>query len=152
MRARVSLIALFSLPAWVVAACGPQPAPLATPTAVPPATPTITTAPTLIPPDADTPAAGICAEAESEWVTFTVSLEGPPDPRCWQVRPSQRLEIANPTPDRVVVTFAGQDHSVEPGTTVRVDQAFGSYLAPGVHFMYVTQGAGNLPEFWLLPE
>jgi hypothetical protein len=68
------------------------------------------------------------------------------------VRLWQRLEIANPTAAGVVVTFAGRDIPVEAGGVFRIDDPFGSYLAPGVHFMYVTQGTGNLPEFWLLPE
>ena len=143
MRRHLPVLIPILSAALLAVACAVQPAL--------PATPAATTAPTLIPPDADTPAAGICAETDSEWVTFTVSLEVP-DPRCWQVRPSQRLEIANPTAAAVVVTFAGRDIPTDAGATARIDEPFGSYLAPGVHFIYVTQGAGNLPEFWLLPE
>jgi hypothetical protein len=113
--------------------------------------PAATVAPTLIPADSDSPAAGICGAMDGDWVTFTVSLDVP-SPRCMQVHPVQRIEIANPTADPVVVTFAGQEIGVEPGASQRIDSPFGSYLAPGVHSLYVTQGIGNLPEFWLLPE
>jgi hypothetical protein len=134
---------LLLLAAAFFAACAPAP----TPTALP--TPTI--APTLIPADSDTPAAGICGPMDGDWVTFTVSLDVP-SPRCIQVHPGQRLEVANPTADLVVITFAGQEIAVEAGASQRIDSPFGSYLAPGVHSLYVTQGSGNLPEFWLLPE
>lgn len=148
MKRRAAGPLLFVLASWLAGACAPRPAP--TPTMIP--TESATSAPTLIPPDADTPAAGICGEAGSEWATFVVSLEGPPDPRCWQVRPHQRLEIVNPTGNPVVITFAGRELPIEAGASHRIDEAFGSYLAPGVHFIFVTQGSGNLPEFWLLPE
>jgi hypothetical protein len=88
---------------------------------------------------------------EGEAATFVVSLDVP-SPRCAQVHPSQRLEIINATAESVVVTFAGRELPVEAGGSFRIDEAFGSYLAPGVHFIYVTQGTGNLPELWLLPE
>ena len=143
MRRHLPVLIPILSAALLAVACAVQPAL--------PATPSATTAPTLIPPDADTPAAGICAETDSEWVTFTVSLEVP-DPRCWQVRPSQRLEIANPTAAAVVVTFAGRDIPTDAGATARIDEPFGAYLAPGVHFIYVAEGSGNLPELWLLPE
>ena len=143
MRRHLPVLIPILSAALLAVACAVQPAL--------PATPSATTAPTLIPPDADTPAAGICAETDSEWVTFTVSLEVP-DPRCWQVRPSQRLEIANPTAAAVVVTFAGRDIPTDAGATARIDEPFGSYLAPGVHLIYVAEGSGNLPELWLLPE
>jgi hypothetical protein len=113
--------------------------------------PTSTTPPTLIPADSDSPAAGICGAMEGETVTFAISLDVP-SPRCAQVRPSQRLEIVNTTDAPVVVTFAGRELPIEARGSFRIDEAFGSYLAPGVHFIYVTQGTGNLPELWLLPE
>jgi len=131
------------LAASLSGACATTPTPTVQPTA--------TTAPTLIPPDSDSPAAGICGLMEGDWVRFTVSLDVP-SPRCAQVRPGQRLEIANSTGDPVVVTFAGRDHPIQSGASLRIDEPFGSYLASGVHFIYVTEGTGNLPELWLLPE
>lgn len=143
MRSDLRVVSFVLIGAILALACAAVSAPTATPTATPPST--------LIPADADSPAAGICGLMEGEWVTFTVSLDVP-SPRCAQLRPSQRLEISNPTPAAVVVTFAGQDFSIEAGNNVRIDEPLGSYLAPGVHDIYVTQGSGNLPELWLLPE
>jgi hypothetical protein len=142
MPARARLL-LVLLPAAFVAACAPAP----TPTGLPPAT----IAPTLIPADSDSPAAGICGTMDGDWVTFTVFLDVP-SPRCIQVHPGQRMEIANPTAGPIVVTFAGREMAIEAGASQRIDSPFGSFLAPGVHSLYVTQGSGNLPEFWLLPE
>lgn len=139
-RARLLLVLL---PAAFVAACAPAPTPTGPPAA--------TIAPTLIPADSDSPAAGICGTMDGDWVTFMVSLDVP-SPRCMQVHPGQRIEIANPTADPVVVTFAGQQIAIEAGASQRIDAPFGSYLAPGVHSLYVTHGTGSLPEFWLLPE
>ncbi len=143
MIRRFAGLSRFVLTASMVAACAAQPTPAAPPT--------VTTAPTLVPADSDSPAAGICGPMEGDTATFVVSLDVP-SPRCAQVHPSQRLEIVNATSAAVVVTFAGRDLRVEAGASYPIDEAFGTYLAPGVHFIYVTQGTGNLPELWLLPE
>lgn len=147
MIRRVTGIPLFVLAVLLAAACAGLPAAAPAPTAPEAAT----AAPTLIPADSDSPAAGICGAMEGETATFVVSLDVP-SPRCAQVYSSQRLEIVNATPAAIVVTFAGRDLPIEAGASFRIEEAFGSYLAPGVHFIFVTQGTGNLPELWLLPS
>ena len=103
---------------------------------------------TLKPPDADSPAAGICAEPpEGDLVTIQIT-PGVPDPRCAKARPDQKLEVVNATDQPAQVTLAEFEVTLDPGEREVVDQPFGEYLAPGVHHVSIST-LGNA-ALWVL--
>lgn len=108
-----------------------------------------TPAPTLFPPDSDTPAAGICAEYEIDGVTIEIVMEGPPTPRCVVIAPSQRLEVINRTTTVVEARFAQNEFALQPDGALFIDRPFGAYLTPGVHHVRISGGVGNAPGLWL---
>ncbi len=104
--------------------------------------------PTLKPPDADYPAAGICADPpEGELVTIAIT-PGVPDPRCVRARPDQKLQVVNATEQPAQVRLAEFDATLNPGERQVFDKPFGEYLAPGVHFVSIST-LGNA-ALWLL--
>ena len=96
----------------------------------------------LATPYAQEPAAGICGMSEGTWVTVTIYPDIP-DPRCVQVRGHQKLIVVNQTPDTINVTIGPFHTSINPGEDARLDQPFGSYLAPGVHLLDVQPCCGG---------
>jgi len=143
------LMALFLGIALAAAGCS---SPSASPSTLPaegPQPTEVTPAPTLFPPDSDTPAAGICAEYETDVVTIEIVVEGPPTPRCVVIAPSQRLEVINRTTAAVEARFAQNEFALQPDETYFIDRPFGAYLAPGVHNLRISGGVGNAPELWL---
>jgi cytoskeletal protein RodZ len=105
----------------------------------------------LEPPDADLPAAGICAGTDTSVVEVVLNADVP-SPRCTEVTADQRLVVRNATTDVVTVTLADFRVTVAPGESELLDRPFGEYLAPGVH--RVSTGAlygGSGPEIWLKP-
>jgi len=105
----------------------------------------------LEPPDADLPAAGICAGTDTSVVEVVLNADVP-SPRCTEVTADQRLVVRNATTDAVTVTLADFRVTVAPGESELLDRPFGDYLAPGVH--RVSTGAlygGSGPEIWLKP-
>ncbi len=101
----------------------------------------------LTPPDAATPAAGICPPANGDVVTLVLERDAPA-PRCVAVTGDQRLELVNATTAGTVF-FAGHRIDLAAGATAQLDQPFGAFLAPGVHRVQAEQYAGSGPEVWL---
>lgn len=103
---------------------------------------------TLKPPDADLPAAGICADPpEGELVIIQIT-PGIPDPRCARARPDQKLEVVNATEEPAEVTLAEFEATLGPEERQVFDQPFGAYLAPGVHYVSIST-LGNA-SLWVL--
>jgi hypothetical protein len=96
----------------------------------------------LATPYAQEPAAGICGMAEGTWVTVTIYPDIP-DPRCVQVRGDQKLIVVNQTQDTINLSIGPFHTSINPGEDARLDQPFGSYLAPGVHLVEVQPCCGG---------
>jgi hypothetical protein len=101
----------------------------------------------LKPADSDTPAAGICASVPEAVVPINIVPGAMPDVRCMQVRPDQRLEFTNTTGDEVRLKLGRFEVTIAPGLRALLDAECGGYLAPGAHFVTVSQGA--VPEIWL---
>ncbi len=140
------------------AATGAAPSPV--PTRIPassPAPPTAApletstpTSPDLKPPDSDSPAAGICGGSPEAIVPINIVAGTMPDVRCMQVRPEQRLQFKNETGAAVRLQLGRFDVTIPPGEVALLDTPCGSYLAPGSHFVTVSEGA--VPEIWLVAE
>jgi len=116
-------------------------------------TPSLTASPeaTLAPPDAQQPAAGICADLLGELVTLEISPDVP-SPRCARVTADQHLEVVNHTQVVIVVRLAGYEAQLEPGGAFRIEAPLGSYLETGVHWLKIEDHAANAPELWLIEE
>jgi hypothetical protein len=99
-------------------------------------------------PEADFPAAGICASFTEETIRVEIRdwTDNVPDPRCIQVRAEQNLVIRNSAPE--AITFAlGKYHSmIEPGASYTIRPAFGEYLLPGAHSLHIEPYGG--PEIY----
>jgi hypothetical protein len=69
------------------------------------------------------------------------------------VSASQRLQVTNRTSDTLDVKLAQFAVHLAPGQTHLFDAPFGTYLAPGVHFVSASRypGSGGA-ELWLLPD
>jgi hypothetical protein len=109
----------------------------------------------LIPPDAEQPAAAICEHAVGPLAILLVNPDTPA-PRCLTVRSSQRLRVVNTSnhfgqPGRTVtVTFANfPPRTLRVGDATTFDRPFGEYLAPGVHFAHISLYAGGGGEVLL---
>jgi len=97
-------------------------------------------------PVSDSPAAGICGEAEGDLVTMTL-LPGIPDPRCLIVHANQRLRVVNRTEGTVKVSLAGVTQTLNPDGSYTFESEFGELLQPGVHALGVDPCCGG--ELWL---
>ena len=95
---------------------------------------------------ADSPAAGICAEFDTETVTVTIYPDIP-DPRCSLIQPEQKLEVVNAREETLLVSIGRLETELGPGESYLFDQPFGEYLAPGVHQIMVQPCCGA--ELWL---
>ena len=90
-------------------------------------------APTLIPPIASEPAAGICAGPDpADAAVVEINLDVP-NPRCLRVRPDQSLVILNRSDVEIVVRLGPYETQIPPGSEGAMPALLGSYLAPGVH-------------------
>jgi len=101
----------------------------------------------LKPPDAEQPAAGICDPGGGDVVAVNISADVP-SPRCVKVKGNQRLQVVNATDGPAQVQLAPFNVQLQPGQAQLFDASFGSYLAPGVHWLRTT--GGNGPEIWLI--
>lgn len=100
------------------------------------------------PPDANSPAAGICGRAQGP--VFSVQMDvDTPLPRCEVVKPGQRLEVVNALDRSTVVRLAHFTARLPPGEVLRIDQPFGAYLARGVHVLAISAYGGGGAELWL---
>jgi hypothetical protein len=124
------------------------PVPVASPT-FSPDIPTQTIQPTLYPADSEFPAAGICAEAQGEVIEVIISPQGPPDPRCYKVRPDQSLNFSNGTQREIDLQLAGYNIHLEIGESYLLDIPVGEFLAVGNHLIVISGGGGFAPEIWL---
>ena len=119
-----------------------SPTPVATATATP-------TAIAQKPADADSPAAGICADVPAgDVVTVALNVDVP-DPRCVKVIPLQRLRVVNNTGQAITVELGRFRVEMAPGGEQTLDASFGEYLAPGVHRVKTSAPPGG-PELWLV--
>jgi hypothetical protein len=102
----------------------------------------------LKPADSDTPAAGICGEAQGDPVEVLLGsgADGLPlGGRCLILAPDQRLNLVNRTGDQVAAQFAGFMIDLPVGGEMLLDRPVGEYLAPGVHDL----PGISAPELWL---
>lgn len=118
---------------------------LATPTRI---TISTTPPPRLKPPDAHSPAAGVCARAVGAVAMLQINVDTP-SPRCEVVTPEQRLRVVNTTDGPVRVRLAHIAVRLGPRQDLIIDQPFGAYLAPGVHDLAISAYAGGGAELWL---
>ena|SRR5215212_11500074 len=98
-------------------------------------------------PIADTPASP-CDTWGTDVVTFTIN----PDttmPRCLKVTAQEQLQVINRTSTTVEIKLAHFDVQVASGATYTFAEPIGSYLAPGVHGVWMSCYAGYGPEIWL---
>lgn len=102
------------------------------------------------PAESQTPASGFCPGPEtSPTITMTIG-EATPRPRCQKVTAIQSLVVHNATGKTITVELAGRSFSLAPDQYNNIDEAFGSYLEPGVHTIKTSAYAGgNGPELWL---
>jgi hypothetical protein len=107
----------------------------------PPQVPLNPEMPELATPVADSPAAGICATFEGEWVTVTIHPDIP-EPRCAVIKPEQMLEVVNDRGETLTVAIGQMQAELAPDESVRFEQPFGEYLLPGVHRLDVRPCCG----------
>ncbi|MGI8882504.1 MAG: hypothetical protein ACR2KJ_18760 [Jatrophihabitans sp.] len=110
---------------------------------------------TLVPPDAQHPAAGACGRATGTTVVIDMNPDIPA-PRCVIVSAGQHLQVVNSTNRYqqtgkvVMVTWARKAaQSVPVGAKYTYAEAFGQYLAPGVHFLRMSAYPGSTASIWL---
>ena len=108
----------------------------------------------LIPADAPLPAAGACARASAHIAEIDVNPDAP-SPRCVVVDQGQYLLVRNTTDQfggpgaTVSVRWANaRPVSLRPGQSHAFPALFGTYLAPGVHWLHISHYAGSA-EIWL---
>ena len=104
----------------------------------------------LATPYADSPTAGICAEAPGESVVSVEIFPDIPTPRCLRVSADQKLQVINGTDSPLQVSLGAVNRDIQPGAEATLDLAFGEYLAPGVHLVTAAPYSG--PEIWLMEE
>jgi hypothetical protein len=104
----------------------------------------------LLAPDGDTPAAGTCGSFSGTVVEIVLNPDIP-SPRCVEVTADQRLQVRNAAGETVTVSFAGSSATLGDGVTHLFDQAFGDYLAPGVHRVSASIYGDSGAEIWLKP-
>ncbi|MGB7538735.1 MAG: hypothetical protein WBM17_09365 [Anaerolineales bacterium] len=99
-------------------------------------------------PEAEFPAAGICASFKEATVRVAIRAwpGNVPDPRCIQVRTDQNLIILNSAPEAITFTLGKYHATIEPGASYPIEPAFGEYLLPGAHSLHIEPYGG--PEIY----
>jgi len=100
----------------------------------------------LKPADSDTPAAGICGEAQGDPVTIILGTDSSGMPlagRCIVIDPAQRIKLVNQSGNPLNTNFAGYQINLLAGDEMLLDKPVGQYLALGVHFLQMG------PELWV---
>jgi hypothetical protein len=99
-------------------------------------------------PEAEFPAAGICASFKEETIRVEIRAwpGNVPDPRCIQVRAEQNLIILNSAPEAITFTLGKYRATIEPGASYTIQPAFGEYLLPGAHSLHIEPYGG--PEIY----
>jgi hypothetical protein len=103
--------------------------------------------PALATPYADSPAAGICAEAPGEAVISVEIFPDIPSPRCLKVTADQKLQVINRTDSALQLSLGRLEQKLQPQAETVLDAPFGDYLAPGVHILRAEPFSG--PEILL---
>ena len=125
----------------------PTPSPRPTGTPAPAVQPTPWS--TLRPADAQLPAAGIClGPNETDTATITINPDVP-NPRCYKVTASQRLQIASNLGEEARIQLGPFDLAIPPGEARLLDAPVGMYLAPGVHGISISIPPGRA-TVWLI--
>ena len=99
-------------------------------------------------PEAEFPAAGICASFKEETIRVEIRAwpGNVPDPRCIQVRAEQNLVIQNSAPAAITFRLGTFHATIEPGGSYPIAQPFGEYLLPGAHSLRIEPYGG--PEIY----
>jgi hypothetical protein len=108
----------------------------------------------LAPAVAQQPVAAVCADVDAEQTTISLLVNpDTPIPRCVRVLVDQQLSIRNNTSTSIEVKLAQFDVQIASGASYTVDAPFGTYLAPGVHRVFLSSypGSGGA-EIWLVNE
>ena len=100
----------------------------------------------LATPVSESPAAGICPEAEGSIVTMTIRPDIP-DTRCMIVHKDQRLRVVNEREISLEVALGRLTANIDPGESVTFDTSFGDLLMQGVHYLLVDPCCGG--SLWL---
>ena len=100
----------------------------------------------LKPADSDTPAAGICGEAQGDPVSIILGIGPDGIPlagRCIKITPAQRIKLVNQSANLINMNLAGYQINLAVGGEMLLDKPVGQYLATGVHFLPMG------PELWV---
>jgi hypothetical protein len=99
-------------------------------------------------PEADSPAAGICASFKEATIRIVIRAwpGNVPDPRCIRVRTDQNLVIQNDTATAITFTLGRFHATLEPGEAYTIEPAVGEYLTPGAHSLHIEPYGG--PEIF----
>ncbi|MFN2300174.1 MAG: hypothetical protein ACK2UB_15120 [Anaerolineales bacterium] len=100
-------------------------------------------------PEADSPAAGVCATFAGETIRVEIFdwTDGVPQPRCIAVRPDQKLVLINQSPEQITFRLGRFHGAIESGESTILDLPFGEFLDRGVHSLHITPHGG--PEIFL---
>jgi hypothetical protein len=111
--------------------------------------PTAVLIPPLATPVSDTPAAGICAEAQSPIAEMTMRPHVPA-PRCLRVRADQRLRVVNSLETGVKISLGRESAALKAGGEYVFELPFGELVMPGVHILQASQCCAG--SIWLQDE
>jgi hypothetical protein len=103
---------------------------------------------TLVPADAKTPAAGVCATVTGKVVTVTLNIDVP-SPRCTIVNADQTLDLVNGTDRTINLNYATFKSPIYSHSGYSFPGNIGSFFAPGVHVITTSLYGGSGPEVWL---
>lgn len=98
------------------------------------------------PPDSDTPAAGVCGEAQGDPSTIILGLDVSGMPlagRCIIMNPAQRIKLINQSVNPIKMRLMAYPIALPAGGELLLDKPAGQYLALGVHSLPVG------PELWV---
>jgi hypothetical protein len=116
------------------------------PTPVPSATTSTFSSSGLKPPDSDTPAAGICGEAQGDPVSIVLGIGTDGIPlagRCLIINPAQRIKLINQSNGPFNILFGEYHIEMPVGNEMLLEKPVGQYLALGVHSLPMG------PELWV---
>ncbi len=103
-------------------------------------------------PEAEQPAAGICASFTEETIRVEIRAwpDNVPEPRCIKVRAEQKMILSNQTGEPIEFRLGRFHAIIETGGSFAIDIPFSDYLAPGVHSLHVQPYSG--PEIFFMGE
>ena len=92
----------------------------------------------LKPADSDTPAAGICGEAQGDPVSIVLGIGPDGIPlagRCIKITPAQRIKLINQSNGPFNILFGEYHIDLPVGSEMLLGKPAGQFLARGVHFL-----------------